>query len=334
MTTRVGALISLLATFSAHAANSQISAVGAIEDANCRLGTIKVLGITFDAKDAGSSAAVCHAGSPVDLRYVSVSGETGSDGKVRLRKLTNLSIGRYVPGATLVYLTGSISAASSSTGNVVLSGAVVSLGSANANVGSVIEILGTQPLLGGSILPTDARIELNGLKVALEPETGLDSSIGSGTSLSSSIGSGKNLFSSIGSGANLVSSIGSGAALTSSIGSGTSLFSSIGSGSNVKSSIGSGTSLFSSIGSGTSITSSIGSGVSLDSSIGSGASLTSSIGSGTKLISSIGSGTEAKSSIGSGTSLFSSIGSGASLISSIGSGTTLNSSIGSGANNE
>jgi trimeric autotransporter adhesin len=275
----LAALIGLVAVNNSHAGDSEFSVVGAVESADCNGRTVKILGVVFAANDAVTAAAVCSTGRRVGLRYVSASGVAGPTGRVLLTRLTSLSTDRYVPGATAVYLSGSVSEIRIGTGDVVLSGAVVSLGGTELKVGSVVEILGTQPVLSGVVLPTAVRIadRSNG------PAADLDSSIGSGFNLNSSIGSGSNLNSSIGSGSSLNSSIGSGVSLNSSIGSGSSVSSSIGSGSSLNSSIGSGVSLNSSIGSGFSLNSSIGSGVSLNSSIGSGSSVNSSIGSGVSL---------------------------------------------------
>jgi hypothetical protein len=305
---QIAALIGLIAANPSQANDAEIAVVGAIEAADCTARTIKILGVVFAANDVGTAAAICRVGQPVGLQYVSATGIAGLAGPVRITRLTTLSADRYVPGATAVFLSGSISEARVGSGDVVVSGAIVSLAGLELKAGTVVEVLGTQPVLGGVVLPANIRV--------------LESSIGSGSSLNSSIGSGSSLNSSIGSGFRLNSSIGSGSSVNSSIGSGSSLNSSIGSGSSVNSSIGSGSSLNSSIGSGSSVNSSIGSGSSLNSSIGSGSSVNSSIGSGSSLNSSIGSGSSVNSSIGSGVRLNSSIGSGSSLNSSIGSGSS------------
>ena len=219
---RVAALIGLIVALPIEAGESVVSAIGVVESVDCQARTIKILGITFAAKDADVAAAICGAAGSAGLRYVSASGTAKSSGSVVLSKLTTLSSGNYVPGATPVYLAGIISEARVKSGEIVLSGAIVSLPTVDAKSGSKVEILGTQPLLGGVILP-------NAVRVGSGVST--DSSIGSGASLNSSIGSGKTIDSSIGSGTSLNSSIGSGKTIDSSIGSGASLNSSIGSGS-------------------------------------------------------------------------------------------------------
>jgi hypothetical protein len=205
-TAHLVALIGLIAANNANAGNAEFAVAGAVETASCRAHTVKILGIVFVANDAGNAAAICKLGHPLGLRYVSAVGVAGPTGAVLLTRLTSLSADRYVPGATAVYLRGQITGTRIASGDVVLNGAVVSLAGTEIRVGTSIEVLGTQPVLGGVVLPTAFLV--------------VDSSIGSGSSLNSSIGSGSSLNSSIGSGSSLNSSIGSGSSLNSSIGSG------------------------------------------------------------------------------------------------------------------
>ena len=315
---RLAALFALALVVPAYAGSSDISAVGAIETADCHARTIKVLGITFAATNAGSIAAACEPENAYGLHYVSITGDIEADGSIKLNELVSLSIGQYVPGVTSVYLSGPVSVSRLKLGIVGISEATVASAPENYAEGSIVETLGTQPVLGGVILADTMRPLAKS-----EPQNArinLDSSIGSGFSINSSIVSGTSVNSSIGSGKSVNSSIGSGISVNSSIGSGKSINSSIGSGISVNSSIGSGKSVNSSIGSGISVNSSIGSGKSVNSSIGSGISVNSSIGSGKSINSSIGSGISANSSIGSGRSVNSSVGSGIAVNSSLGSG--------------
>ena len=230
LTARLAALIGLIAVVPAHSGGAEISVVGAIEAVNCQAGTLQVLGITFAATDAGVGAAVCRTGSPIDLRFVSASGSVRPDGTIALSKLVGLSAGQYVPGATPIYIRGTISDSNASSGIAVLSGAVVSLAGSDLAKGSVVEILGTQPALGGVVLPIT--IQVVDAQTGETEDSVSTSSIGSGVSVKSSIGSGTSVNSSIGSGTSVNSSIGSGVSVNSSIGSGTSVKSSIGSGLN------------------------------------------------------------------------------------------------------
>ncbi|MEO8019814.1 MAG: hypothetical protein ABI769_18550, partial [Pseudomonadota bacterium] len=183
----VVALIWLVGVVPAYSGDNSISVVGAIESVGCKARTIKVLGITFAAIDAGNAAAICRSGNPADLSFVAVTGTVGPTGNVQLTKIVGLSANQYVPGATPVYLRGRISGLDLSTGAVFLSGAVVSQASADLGQGSVVEILGTQPTIGGVVLPATIR------KIDAYVEESVNSSIGSGASVNSSIGSGASL---------------------------------------------------------------------------------------------------------------------------------------------
>lgn len=299
---------------------SEISAVGPLEAVDCRSGTVQVLGIKFRSVDSTGLNAVCTAGLPSELSYVAITGATQAGSSPRLVKLSVVSKGQYVPGATPVYVRGEVTTTRISRGEIGLSGATVQGVSGDLSAAAV-EVLGTQPLIGGAILAasintiapasSDSSFVIDsstGSGIFSSTASGLLSSTGSGVLSStgsgtlSSTGSGK--LSSTGSG--VLSSTGSG--IQSSPGSGT--LSSTGSGK--LSSTGSGK--LSSTGSG--VLSSTGSGVL--SSTGSGT--LSSTGSGK--LSSTGSG--ALSSTGSG--VLSSTGSG--VLSSTGSGTL--SSTGSG----
>jgi len=225
---RLTALIALAASVPAYSGGSDISAVGAVEASDCRARTIKVLGITFAANDAGSIAAACAPETAYGLHYVSVTGSVETDGTIKLHELASLSVGQYVPGATSIYLSGPISVSRLRLGLVGISGATIAAAWGDYSEGSFVEMLGTQPVLGGVILADKMRAI-----ASFESENdraSLDSSIGSGSSISSSIGSGTSLNSSIGSGISLNSSIGSGRSTNSSIGSGISVNSSLGSG--------------------------------------------------------------------------------------------------------
>ena len=312
----------LIAAVPVSAVANEIAVVGPIEAVDCRAQTVKILGVRF-AADAVATATLCESDAFSVSSYVSATGEVDSTGGIRLRNLTAVPSTLYVPGASPVYIRGEVSIANPDTGEIFLNGALIDSQSASPSLGSIVEILGTQPLPNGSVLPLS-------LRVVVEKLTN-DSSIGSGSEVNSSVGSGVALMSSVGSGAALMSSVGSGASKNSSVGSGAALMSSVGSGAAKNSSVGSGAALMSSVGSGAAKNSSVGSGAALMSSVGSGAAKNSSVGSGAALMSSVGSGASKNSSVGSGAALMSSVGSGAALMSSVGSGAAKNSSVGSGA---
>ena len=216
----LAAMIALAVAVPSHSENSYIEAVGPVESSSCTSRTVVVLGISFAASDAGSLAAVCRASSISGLRYVSIKGRVGSNGSVSLTKLVSLSVGEYVPGATPIYLSGPVSNSRPELGTVGVLGAVITSVDADSLEGSVIETVGTQPLVGGAILPSSIRV--------LEFAT--DSIVGSGTSTNSIVGSG----------ASTNSIVGSGTSTNSIVGSGTSTNSIVGSGANTNSIVGSG----------------------------------------------------------------------------------------------
>ncbi|HLA71279.1 MAG TPA: hypothetical protein VK624_07180 [Steroidobacteraceae bacterium] len=292
----------LIAAVPVNAVANEIAVVGPIEEVNCLAQTVKILGVRF-AADAVATATLCESGAFSVSSYVSATGEVDSTGGIRLRNLTAVPSTLYVPGASPVYVRGEVSIANPSTGEISLNGALIDSQSASASLGSIVEILGTQPLPNGSVLPLS-------LRVVVEKLTN-DSSVGSGSEVNSSVGSGAALMSSVGSGTAKNSSVGSGAALMSSVGSGAAKNSSVGSGAALMSSVGSGTAKNSSVGSGAALMSSVGSGTAKNSSVGSGAALMSSVGSGAAKNSSVGSGSQINSSVGSGVALMSSVGSGA-----------------------
>ena len=173
---------------------AEIDAVGPVDSIDCASQTVRVLGISFRATNATQIEAICSSPKPFELLYVAVRGTTKDGGDTDLLSYSLLSKGEYVPGATPVYLRGTITDTRSLVSDLVgVNGAAVSGLGQGASLGGIVEVLGTQPSLGGQVLATSARLE-----------SGILSSSGSGK-LSSS-GSGK--LSSSGSG--VLSSSGSG----------------------------------------------------------------------------------------------------------------------------
>ena len=317
----------------ANAGDNSVLAAGPVDSANCAGKFLSVLGINFRAVDRGGAAAICALQGRSHLSYVSVTGRLNPSGVVELVSSRVLSLDGYVPGSTAVYLKGSVTETDSLTGKAIVNGAVVNTTERTPQVGNTIEVVGTQPLVGGTILPAHLSIA-DGADVLSSTGSGFESSssTGSGVAAFSSTGSGKASLSSTGSGASKLSSTGSEAAKLSSTGSGTAKLSSTGSGVAALSSTGSGASKLSSTGSGAAKLSSTGSGAATLSSTGSGVSALSSTGSGVSKLSSTGSGAAKLSSAGSGSAVLSSIGSGVTKLSSTGSGVAALSSTGSGIN--
>ena len=202
----VGGLVLVMSSHQLQA--SEIAAVGPLEAVDCQAGSAQVLGITFRTSDVTARQAICSADFPFEISYVAVSGLADTE-TVQLKKFSILSKGQYVPGATPVYIRGGVTQIRPAFGEVVLSGATIQ-GVYGDLDSTEVEILGTQPILGGVILAeTISPISLS----TSRGSRSLDSSTGSGKL--SSTGSGK--LSSTGSGT--LSSTGSG--ILSSTGSGT-----------------------------------------------------------------------------------------------------------------
>jgi len=300
--------------------DAEIAVLGPVDVASCLSKSATILGIRFHARDAVNSQAICSFASANDTSVVAAKGVVDKSGSVVLTGFKAIPTDQYVPGASEIYLRGAVTQSDPLLGRMSIHGAVVVTGSVPPSVGTLVEILGSQPLPGGVLLP----ISISRKEVDSSAGSGQLSFAGSGTL--SSAGSG--IFSSAGSGkrssagSGKLSSAGSGA--LSSAGSGK--LSSAGSGkrssagSGKLSSAGSGT--FSSAGSGK--LSSAGSGK--RSSAGSGK--LSSAGSGT--FSSAGSGKLSSAGSGKLTSVVSGTNSsaGSGVLSSAGSGTL--SSAGSG----
>ncbi len=236
------------------AAQPDIAAIGPVDAVSCKTKSIRVLGITFVAKDKHSAAAVCSLDASSAFPYVATTGYADKKGQISLASLKPAATEQYVSGATPIYLRGTVTAVDSFTGTVSISGAVVSSTDSLPSLGSAIELVGSQPLPGGVVL-ADRVVPLSssGSGAASSSGSGIASSSGSGIASSSGSGiassSGSGIRSSSGSGK--ASSSGSGIASSS----GSGIASSSGSG--VASSSGSG--IASSSGSG--IASSSGSGI-------------------------------------------------------------------------
>jgi hypothetical protein len=249
----VCAALSALVSTPIHAADADIAVVGPVDSINCAAKVIRILGIDFRANNRTNAALVCGLERRAGLTYVSATGKLDAKGVVDLVNSRLILAEGYVAGSSAVYLKGSITKSDSLTGKVSVSGAIINTSAGTPSVGSTIEVLGIQPLVGGEILPAS---------IAISKDSGLMSSTGSGVLNLSSTGSGTAKFSSTGSGVASLSSTGSGvAALISSTGSGRSKLSSTGSGAAKLSSTGSGVERFSSTGSGVASLSSTGSGI-------------------------------------------------------------------------
>ncbi len=190
---------------------AEIAAVGPVDSLDCAAKKVRVLGIQFRALDASVAEAICSSGQPTELLFVAVRGNTTDAGAVDLISYSLLSKAAYVPGATPVYLRGTVVGPASASGELDVNGAIVSGINRPVLSGAAVEILGTQPLIGGHILAMPS-VAASGTEVHSSSGSGILSLSGSGKLSSSGSGvlssSGSGILSSSGSGK--LSSSGSG----------------------------------------------------------------------------------------------------------------------------
>ena len=123
---------------------------GPIESVDVKTGSITVLGQTYRSQ-ANSSAVSSLAGrlSTGETVIVDVVGQTRG-GEIRSSLLQPVS-SMYVPGSSLVYVTGKITASNPATGSFAINGlkvdysSLATAGAASYKVGQTVTVAGTQP---------------------------------------------------------------------------------------------------------------------------------------------------------------------------------------------
>ena len=230
----VGSLMLAASAYSG-SRSSELSIVGPVEALDCKANILQVLGIRLDASVSGLGP-LCKSKGVVGTDYIVVNATTDASGRHIVSRLSRLDAKSYVPGVSEVFVRGAVTSLKSAVGQFEIGGSrLVEHVGELPTVGSTVEVLGTQPQIGGKILA-------NAIYLVREDETSPSTSsiIGSGASTDSIIGSGRSTNSIIGSGASTDSIIGSGRSTSSIIGSGRSTSSIIGSGASTDSIIGSG----------------------------------------------------------------------------------------------
>src|SRR5437763_16057358 len=150
----IAALGGIAATSFAGTAGSagQLLVVGPVETVDLANSTATVLGqrvytTSLSGLTVGSEAAVF--------------GTVGGDGRIRASSIQ--SRGLYVPGASSIFLFGTVRKAEPSLGRVVVNGVTVDLtpvmsqGTLSPAVGTELTISGTQPVSLGLVLVTSVR---------------------------------------------------------------------------------------------------------------------------------------------------------------------------------
>jgi hypothetical protein len=277
----VASAIFLISSGMASAGATQVATIGPIDQVNCSAGTYRVLGVNFKATSRSVLAGVCASTNTSGLQYVVATGLRNETGKVVGTMVAEIKTELYAPGASVVFVRGSVSRTNPLTGDFEVAGTkITSLAGQFPALGTQVDVIGTQPLVGSAVVAeavypasdvrsnSDARIA----KAIIGSGASKSAIIGSGSSTSAIIGSGSESEAIIGSGANSMAIIGSGASSSAIIGSGATSKAIIGSGANKSAIIGSGSSTSAIIGSGAGNLAIIGSGASASAIIGSGAS--------------------------------------------------------------
>jgi hypothetical protein len=150
------------------AQDEEIAVLGPVQGADCNGKTASILGISFQARDKRGALAICSYAKAGDLSLAAAKGRVNGSGAVILTDFRILSAESYVAGASQIYIRGAVTSSDSGLGRMSIRGAIIALGTVPPAVGTVVEVLGSQPLPGGVVLPI------------LVLHKGVDSSAGSG----------------------------------------------------------------------------------------------------------------------------------------------------------
>src|SRR3984893_6648507 len=126
---------------------AQLFVIGPVEAINASNRTAIVLGQTVHAASLERLAV---------SNTVAVYGTTRADGSIVASAIQSRGI--YVPGATSIFISGTVQKAESSVGRVVVSGVAVDLtsvmshGMLSPTVGSKLQVTGIQPINGGLVV--------------------------------------------------------------------------------------------------------------------------------------------------------------------------------------
>lgn len=242
------ATIFLIAPCLASATNTSLAAVGPIDQVSCSAGTFRVLGIHFQASSKSVMSALCGSDAKAELAYVVIALKSNG-GKAIASSIAEASSEMYVPGASSVFVRGTVSRVNSLNGEFEVDGTrIVGFVGQLPSINTLVDVVGTQPLPGGAVVASSVAATPSSKSAAEASLT--NAIIGSGASSKAIIGSGSSTSAIIGSGASTSAIIGSGSTKSAIIGSGASANAIIGSGSSKNAIIGSGASKMAIIGSG------------------------------------------------------------------------------------
>jgi hypothetical protein len=214
----------------APSSGASLSVAGPVEALHCSARRIQVLGIAFSTTNSPAFAALCASTNHNVYKYVAIAGIQSSKGLVVATSLKVVTQVDYAPGATFVYLKGTVTNAAPTSAEFSILGArVLTLTGTIPNASDLVEIIGTQPSLGGTIVAAAV-----GFGTLTNPDDEFDSLargiVGSGVASSGIVGSGMLSLGIVGSGVASSGIVGSGISASGIVGSGVSVSGIVGSG--------------------------------------------------------------------------------------------------------
>jgi hypothetical protein len=312
------------------AAGQATDAIGPIERLNCYSKTMQVLGVTFHVRVPSVLAAVCGSSNANPFKYVAVTASETEQGLLVASKIVPVNAD-YVPGATAVYIKGTVTSQKLRIGEFAVTGSrIVGLPSSVPFVGALVEVVGTQPLLGGPIVAAGMAINPAATSAGSDVNSVLNGIVGSGITANGIVGSGVATNGIVGSGVAVNGIVGSGIATNGIVGSGVVANGIVGSGVATNGIVGSGVAVNGIVGSGIATNGIVGSGVVANGIVGSGVATSGIVGSGVAVNGIVGSGIATNGIVGSGVATNGIVGSGVATSGIVGSGVAVNGIVGSG----
>ncbi len=308
----IGASTSFAATSSA----PELLVVGPVESIDLTNRTATVLG----QRVAVENVDVLTVGNTVALY-----GSVRPNGTVELSGIRDQGI--YTPGATAVFISGTVQRSEPAIGHVVLNGVNVDLTAAMSSgrivpaVGAKMSIRGTQPVHGGVVL-------VDGIVGSGAAANGI---VGSGAAANGIVGSGAAANGIVGSGLRPNGIVGSGSAANGIVGSGAAANGIVGSGAAANGIVGSGLHPNGIVGSGSAANGIVGTASAANGIVGSGSAANGIVGSGLQPpMALLAPGAAANGIVGSGLRANGIVGSGSAANGIVGSGSAANGIVGSG----
>jgi hypothetical protein len=313
------------------AAPQEVNAIGPVERLSCSARTVQLLGVTFHAKAPSVLSAVCGASNTDAFKYVAVTATQSERGAIVASKILLVVDANYVPGTTPVYIKGTVSSQRPKIGEFsVIGSRVVGLPASVPSAGTSVEVVGTQPMLGGPIVATGLVIDPAANSVDDDVSSVLNGIVGSGITTNGIVGSGVTTSGIVGSGVTVSGVVGTEISTNGIVGSGISTSGIVGSGLTVNGIVGSGVTANGIVGSGVVTNGIVGSGVAKSGIVGSGVEANGIVGSGISVNGIVGSGIAVNGIVGSGVAKSGIVGSGVAVNGIVGSGIVTNGIVGSG----